>query len=366
MSEGPRVTVCIPTFRRPRMLERAVRSVLGQTYAQLRVAVYDNASGDETAAVMERLCRADARVEYHAHEKNIGAGANFDFAMAHVWTRFFSLLSDDDLLLPGFLEEAMSALDAHPEAAFFCSRIIIYSEIVPGIRRRQHSWPAGVYAPGAEVTCRMLRDNFANTGVVFREEVRESVGSFSRFPTDRDYMAVAASKHSFVVSEREHAVFIVHAGSFTAADPSKLEEPERLVSVRFARDSLFSSIPPLLAGDCFSSDDKTAIFQTAMQLARGDTLYLLLIKALPAGRFSEIDEALVLARWMGFGLSMRVFLRLLRAAGRVPILRRWMARALGVVATMATKRLYEPFDAPRNRELVAFVEAMTRAAPAES
>jgi len=147
----------------------------------------------------------------------------------------------------------------------------------------------------------------------------------------------------------------VHGASFTAADPSQMNEPGRLVSVRFARDCLFSSLPPLLADDSFSSDDRTQIFRTAMQLTRGDTLYLLLIKALPARRFSEIDEALVLAPWLGLGLPTRIFLRTLRAFGRVPLLGGAIAGTLRIVARIATKRLYEPFDAPQNAELVRFV-----------
>lgn len=337
------------------MLARAIRSVLDQTYRDVRVAVYDNASGDETADVVAAIRREEPRVEYHAHDRNIGAEANFDYAIAHVRTPLFSVLSDDDLLLPNFLEEAVTALDAHPEAFFFCGRIPIYNELVPGIRRRHTDWKAGLYQPTAGVVCRMLRDNFASTGVVFREQVRETVGRFGRFPVDRDFMAVAASKHPFVVSEHDVAVFIVHGSSFTAADPDKIEEPGRLVSVRFARDCLFSSLPPLLADERFSSDDRTQIFRAAVQLARSDTLYLLLIKALPARRFGEIDEALVLAPWLGLGFSTRVFLRVLRALGRVPLLARLIAASLRMVARVATKRLYEPFDAPRNRELVRFV-----------
>jgi hypothetical protein len=341
------------------MLERAIRSVLAQTYEGVRVAVFDNASGDETAAVVDRIRRGDDRVEYCVHERNIGPEANFDVAMRSVRTPLFSLLSDDDLLFPDFLREGVAAFDSHPEAFFFCARIPVYNELVPGIRRRHLSWQPGLYQPGADVVVRMLGDNFATTGVIFRAEVRDTVGPFSRFPVDRDYMAVAASKHPFVVSDREQAVFIVHRSSFTAADPDFIEDHSRLVSVRFARECLFSSLPPLLGNERFSSDEKSAIFDAAMRLARGDTLYLLLIKALPARRFDEIDQALVLGRWLGFGAATRVALRLLRGIARLPLFGRAIAAAARFVARAATKRLYEPLDAPQNRALVAFVRGKT-------
>ena len=42
----PTVTAIIPTYRRPRLVRRAIESVLAQTYPHVRVLVCDNASGD--------------------------------------------------------------------------------------------------------------------------------------------------------------------------------------------------------------------------------------------------------------------------------------------------------------------------------
>jgi glycosyltransferase involved in cell wall biosynthesis len=35
-------------------------------------AIYDNASGDETAEVVSEFAKKDARVKYHCHPENIG------------------------------------------------------------------------------------------------------------------------------------------------------------------------------------------------------------------------------------------------------------------------------------------------------
>lgn len=52
VSQKPMITTIIPTYRRPRLLRRAIRSVLNQTYPHFQVCVYDNASGDETATIV--------------------------------------------------------------------------------------------------------------------------------------------------------------------------------------------------------------------------------------------------------------------------------------------------------------------------
>jgi glycosyltransferase involved in cell wall biosynthesis len=49
------ITTIIPTFMRPQLLGRAIRSVLGQSYPHFEVHVYDNASGDETPQSLRSL-----------------------------------------------------------------------------------------------------------------------------------------------------------------------------------------------------------------------------------------------------------------------------------------------------------------------
>ena len=51
---SPLVTTIITTYRRPRLLRRAIRSALNQTMPRVRVCVYDDRSDDETADVVRR------------------------------------------------------------------------------------------------------------------------------------------------------------------------------------------------------------------------------------------------------------------------------------------------------------------------
>lgn len=106
----PLVTTIIPTYRRPKLLRRSIRSVLNQTYPHFNVCVYDNASDDATASVVEDFQKEDSRVKYYAHKENIGATENFIYGMEHVETPFFTLLSDGDLILPNFGGKAWQAL----------------------------------------------------------------------------------------------------------------------------------------------------------------------------------------------------------------------------------------------------------------
>jgi glycosyltransferase involved in cell wall biosynthesis len=106
-----RVTVAIPTYNRAALLAQAIESVLAQTYGDLRLLVADNASTDETAAVVAAY--DDPRLEYVRRAENLGLLANFDACLRGFDTDYALLLGDDDLLRPSFLEETVPILDAH-------------------------------------------------------------------------------------------------------------------------------------------------------------------------------------------------------------------------------------------------------------
>ena len=118
----PLITTILPTYQRPAMLRRAIRSALAQSWTALQVRVYDNAGDPENAAVVASL--DDPRVEYFRHPRNLGAFANFQFGLGRVSTPFFSFLADDDILLPDFYATAMAALEKEPTAAFAAMRVV--------------------------------------------------------------------------------------------------------------------------------------------------------------------------------------------------------------------------------------------------
>ena len=93
------------------------------------MCVYDNNSQDATAETVEKLQQQDPRIKYMCHPKNIGAVANFQFGLDQVTTPFFSILSDDDLLLPNFFETVLEGFAKYPDAMFSCGEIIIIDQL---------------------------------------------------------------------------------------------------------------------------------------------------------------------------------------------------------------------------------------------
>lgn len=119
MSNLPRVTIVIPTYNRASILREALQSILAQSISNYEVLIVDDASTDDTRAVVESF--EDHRFIYHRQAHNIGPNYNLRYGLNTSHTEFVAFLSDDDLLLPDYLAIALDALDTYPQAAYYAS-----------------------------------------------------------------------------------------------------------------------------------------------------------------------------------------------------------------------------------------------------
>jgi glycosyltransferase involved in cell wall biosynthesis len=117
---SPRVTVVIPTYNRAGFLPRAVQSVLAQTYGDFRLLIADNASTDETPAVVDAF--DDSRIDYVRRAENLGITANHNLALQDVRSEYCLIVPDDDVLFPEILERTVAVLDERPRAGMVHAR----------------------------------------------------------------------------------------------------------------------------------------------------------------------------------------------------------------------------------------------------
>jgi glycosyltransferase involved in cell wall biosynthesis len=104
------VSVIIPTHNRGRTLRRAVNSVLTQDYENLELIIVDDASTDDTQAVLAEF--NDPRVRWLTLEKNGGASRARNIGMREAKGRFIAFQDSDDEWLAGKLRRQVEAAQA--------------------------------------------------------------------------------------------------------------------------------------------------------------------------------------------------------------------------------------------------------------
>lgn len=132
--EQPLVSIIIPTYKRPDTLDRAINSVLNQTYKNIEVIVVDDNNPDtEGRRLTERKMAPFAdnpRVKYIKHEKNKNGSAARNTGARASKGEFIGFLDDDDQFLPKKIESQLKRFSEVPEDYAVCYSRYYY--IKPG------------------------------------------------------------------------------------------------------------------------------------------------------------------------------------------------------------------------------------------
>ena len=109
----PLVTVMIPSYNYGNYIAEAVDSALAQRHRNLDVLIMENASTDNTMAVLERYAD-EPRVRVIANTVNVGRAGNVNRGIAESRGEYIVTLPADDALLPDFISSALDYYRTHP------------------------------------------------------------------------------------------------------------------------------------------------------------------------------------------------------------------------------------------------------------
>lgn len=120
---SPTVSVLIPTYNRAALLGQAIESVLAQTFTDFELVISDNASTDNTQAIVKSY--SDNRIRSFVNPRNIGSSRNMKQCLAFARGEYVTFLPDDDLMMPENLERKVDILRRYPRVGLVHSRFHI-------------------------------------------------------------------------------------------------------------------------------------------------------------------------------------------------------------------------------------------------
>lgn len=120
------VSVIIPAYNRANVIQRAIESVLNQTYKDLELIVVDDCSTDNTKEIVESI--NDSRVKYFCLPKNSGACAARNKGIDLAKGELIAFQDSDDEWLPSKLEIQVHLLQTENTDIVFCGFEKVYSD----------------------------------------------------------------------------------------------------------------------------------------------------------------------------------------------------------------------------------------------
>lgn len=176
-----RVGIVVRTKDRPIFLERALRDIARQKFADWSVVVVndggDPAAVDRIIATLSPVLGSRASVIHRTEDLGRSAAANA--GVQALSTEFLVLHDDDDLWAPDFLTDSVAWLDRAPEDAGVVSRTEIVYERVEGDRIVE-TGRAPFWGEMSRITyADMLQVNrFVPIAYVYRRTLHDEVGLY--------------------------------------------------------------------------------------------------------------------------------------------------------------------------------------------
>ncbi len=198
LTDGPPVSVVVPTFERREAALRAVASVLAQSYSRFEVIVVDDGSTDGTAERLAAL--GDPRLSI-LRQPNGGVARARNRGLAAARGAYIAFLDDDDAWHPEKLGHQVAALEAAPARTGFCHTAIELRDEGALVETRRALAQGDVFLP-------LLLTNQVHAPTssgMIRREVYEAVGGFDpNFPAieDWEWLLRVARLYHFVAVDR--------------------------------------------------------------------------------------------------------------------------------------------------------------------
>lgn len=97
------------------ILQKAVESILNQSFKDFEFIIYDDGSQPHAALMLEKIKQLDPRIVLIGQRENHGLAFSLNSCIEHAKGRYIARMDADDISDPGRLQEQYDFMEAHPE-----------------------------------------------------------------------------------------------------------------------------------------------------------------------------------------------------------------------------------------------------------
>lgn len=177
--KNPVVSIVMPTYNSVRpLLSKSIESALAQTFKEWELIIVDDASTNDTAAVIREFAARDPRIIPVIKEKNefreLGISGSLNRGIDSARGNYIARLDHDDFWIdPQKLEKQVAFLDSHPDYVVVGSGVVVVDEA--GKERFRY------FKKETDEELRktaLFANPFSHTTVMFRRDVAIAAGKY--------------------------------------------------------------------------------------------------------------------------------------------------------------------------------------------
>ena len=219
-ASAPVISIVTPSYNQGGFIERTIKSIISQGYANLEYIIQDGASTDETMQVVAKYRK---HLKHAESVKDSGQTQAINLGFRHASGEIMAYLNSDDLLLPGSLNYVASYFNKHPEVDVVYGHRVIIDEYDQEVGR----W----VMPPHNNEVLSWADYIPQETLFWRRSIWEKAGgtmdeSF-RFAMDWDLiLRLREAKAKFVRLPRYLGAFRIHPHQKTSAQIAEIGNQE--------------------------------------------------------------------------------------------------------------------------------------------
>ena len=101
----PKVSVIIPIYNVREYWEKAITSVVNQTFKELEIICVNNGASEEEALIINKFASEDSRIKVITFEQNQGYGKAVNAGIESASGEYIAILESDDYINNNAFEE---------------------------------------------------------------------------------------------------------------------------------------------------------------------------------------------------------------------------------------------------------------------
>lgn len=228
-ADRPLVSVVIPVYNREATVERAIYSVLNQTYRNIELIIVDDGSADDSFKIMKRLETENIRVIKQNH---LGANAARNFGITMAKGDFIAFQDSDDEWLPHKLEKQIMYMLEQSLDACYCP-FYLYANNFDNPFFRDY-WDKRKYENGL-MDLLKTRNVVSTQTLVIRKHIIADVGMFDEeMPRLQDYeFALRIAQKRKIGYVAEPLVRVYRSDNSISNDDEKLRKARFLLLKKY-------------------------------------------------------------------------------------------------------------------------------------
>ena len=176
-----RFSVIIPLYNKAPYIEKALQSVMAQSFTDYEIIVVDDGSKDESATIAEKTLVEFSLPNKLIRQENAGVSVARNNGVAQSQGDYLCFLDADDWWAPTFLEEMSGLIDEFPDAGIYGTNYTIVNET----KHKTRIAPIGVepgfekgYINYCQVYAKTLAMPLTSISVAIPRDVFKDAGGF--------------------------------------------------------------------------------------------------------------------------------------------------------------------------------------------